>query len=155
MKSHISLDLLGQLRLPFSHLYVRVQLLFTLYKVKSFHRYLYEPVCTLNCCTIISLFLIIRLFLESFTGMDRTTGQRENLRWRKDLTQWRQTNDRQDKWVVAVFCSFFFLLSHHRCFFYLFVFLLSHHLNLSSKFYQDKSRVGPGGFDQWKSCHWK
>uniref|UniRef100_A0A4W5KBQ7 Dedicator of cytokinesis 8 n=1 Tax=Hucho hucho TaxID=62062 RepID=A0A4W5KBQ7_9TELE len=24
-------------------------------------------------------------------------GQRENLRWRKDLTQWRQTNDRQDK----------------------------------------------------------
>ncbi|XP_028314469.1 dedicator of cytokinesis protein 8 isoform X2 [Gouania willdenowi] len=30
-------------------------------------------------------------------GMDRTIGQRENLRWRKDLTQWRQTNDRQDK----------------------------------------------------------
>ncbi|XP_061585333.1 dedicator of cytokinesis protein 8 isoform X2 [Cololabis saira] len=30
-------------------------------------------------------------------GMDRTLGQRENLRWRKDLTQWRQTNDRQDK----------------------------------------------------------
>uniref|UniRef100_A0A3B4ZF89 Dedicator of cytokinesis 8 n=1 Tax=Stegastes partitus TaxID=144197 RepID=A0A3B4ZF89_9TELE len=30
-------------------------------------------------------------------GMDRTPGQRENLRWRKDLTQWRQTNDRQDK----------------------------------------------------------
>uniref|UniRef100_A0A673BLM7 Dedicator of cytokinesis 8 n=1 Tax=Sphaeramia orbicularis TaxID=375764 RepID=A0A673BLM7_9TELE len=30
-------------------------------------------------------------------GMDRTVGQRENLRWRKDLTQWRQTNDRQDK----------------------------------------------------------
>ncbi|XP_057687088.1 dedicator of cytokinesis protein 8 isoform X2 [Corythoichthys intestinalis] len=30
-------------------------------------------------------------------GMDRTTGQRENLRWRKDLTQWRQTNDRHDK----------------------------------------------------------
>ncbi|XP_063752752.1 LOW QUALITY PROTEIN: dedicator of cytokinesis protein 8 [Eleginops maclovinus] len=30
-------------------------------------------------------------------GMDRTMGQRENLRWRKDLTQWRQTNDRQDK----------------------------------------------------------
>uniref|UniRef100_A0A7N8XF84 Dedicator of cytokinesis 8 n=1 Tax=Mastacembelus armatus TaxID=205130 RepID=A0A7N8XF84_9TELE len=29
--------------------------------------------------------------------MDRTMGQRENLRWRKDLTQWRQTNDRQDK----------------------------------------------------------
>uniref|UniRef100_A0A8C7GLJ0 Dedicator of cytokinesis 8 n=1 Tax=Oncorhynchus kisutch TaxID=8019 RepID=A0A8C7GLJ0_ONCKI len=29
-------------------------------------------------------------------GSDRT-GQRENLRWRKDLTQWRQTNDRQDK----------------------------------------------------------
>uniref|UniRef100_A0A4W4HBT8 Dedicator of cytokinesis 8 n=1 Tax=Electrophorus electricus TaxID=8005 RepID=A0A4W4HBT8_ELEEL len=28
---------------------------------------------------------------------DRTLGQRENLRWRKDLTQWRQTNDRQDK----------------------------------------------------------
>uniref|UniRef100_A0A7N8XS73 Dedicator of cytokinesis 8 n=1 Tax=Mastacembelus armatus TaxID=205130 RepID=A0A7N8XS73_9TELE len=26
-----------------------------------------------------------------------TMGQRENLRWRKDLTQWRQTNDRQDK----------------------------------------------------------
>lgn len=34
--------------------------------------------------------------LES-TGMDRTMGQRENLRWRKDLTQWRQTNDRHDK----------------------------------------------------------
>ncbi|XP_053727875.1 dedicator of cytokinesis protein 8 isoform X1 [Synchiropus splendidus] len=30
-------------------------------------------------------------------GMDRTLGQRENLRWRKDLTQWRQTNDKQDK----------------------------------------------------------
>ncbi|XP_070690098.1 dedicator of cytokinesis protein 8 [Pempheris klunzingeri] len=30
-------------------------------------------------------------------GMDRTVGQREHLRWRKDLTQWRQTNDRQDK----------------------------------------------------------
>ncbi|XP_048834513.1 dedicator of cytokinesis protein 8 isoform X1 [Brienomyrus brachyistius] len=30
-------------------------------------------------------------------GTDRTIGQRENLRWRKDLTQWRQTNDRQDK----------------------------------------------------------
>ncbi|XP_027889254.1 dedicator of cytokinesis protein 8 isoform X1 [Xiphophorus couchianus] len=30
-------------------------------------------------------------------GIDRTVGQRENLRWRKDLTQWRQTNDRQDK----------------------------------------------------------
>uniref|UniRef100_A0A8C7RWB6 Dedicator of cytokinesis 8 n=1 Tax=Oncorhynchus mykiss TaxID=8022 RepID=A0A8C7RWB6_ONCMY len=29
-------------------------------------------------------------------GHDRA-GQRENLRWRKDLTQWRQTNDRQDK----------------------------------------------------------
>uniref|UniRef100_A0A8C4F0T5 Dedicator of cytokinesis 8 n=1 Tax=Dicentrarchus labrax TaxID=13489 RepID=A0A8C4F0T5_DICLA len=29
--------------------------------------------------------------------MDRTMGQREHLRWRKDLTQWRQTNDRQDK----------------------------------------------------------
>uniref|UniRef100_A0A671TRZ4 Dedicator of cytokinesis 8 n=1 Tax=Sparus aurata TaxID=8175 RepID=A0A671TRZ4_SPAAU len=35
--------------------------------------------------------------LESLTGMDRTVGQREHLRWRKDLTQWRQTNDRQDK----------------------------------------------------------
>ncbi|XP_054628714.1 dedicator of cytokinesis protein 8 isoform X2 [Dunckerocampus dactyliophorus] len=30
-------------------------------------------------------------------GMDRAMGQRENLRWRKDLTQWRQTNDRHDK----------------------------------------------------------
>ncbi|XP_035235838.1 dedicator of cytokinesis protein 8 isoform X2 [Anguilla anguilla] len=30
-------------------------------------------------------------------GNDRTIGQRENLRWRKDLTQWRQTNDRHDK----------------------------------------------------------
>lgn len=30
-------------------------------------------------------------------GTDRTMGQREVLRWRKDLTQWRQTNDRQDK----------------------------------------------------------
>uniref|UniRef100_A0A4W5KBR4 Dedicator of cytokinesis 8 n=1 Tax=Hucho hucho TaxID=62062 RepID=A0A4W5KBR4_9TELE len=30
------------------------------------------------------------------TRSDRA-GQRENLRWRKDLTQWRQTNDRQDK----------------------------------------------------------
>ncbi|TRY86506.1 hypothetical protein DNTS_010131 [Danionella cerebrum] len=30
-------------------------------------------------------------------GNDRTLGQRENLRWRKDRTQWRQTNDRQDK----------------------------------------------------------
>ncbi|XP_056319423.1 dedicator of cytokinesis protein 8 isoform X1 [Danio aesculapii] len=30
-------------------------------------------------------------------GNDRTLGLRENLRWRKDLTQWRQTNDRQDK----------------------------------------------------------
>uniref|UniRef100_A0A3Q4MRI1 Dedicator of cytokinesis 8 n=1 Tax=Neolamprologus brichardi TaxID=32507 RepID=A0A3Q4MRI1_NEOBR len=28
---------------------------------------------------------------------DRTMGQREVLRWRKDLTQWRQTNDRHDK----------------------------------------------------------
>uniref|UniRef100_A0A8C6PNT8 Dedicator of cytokinesis 8 n=1 Tax=Nothobranchius furzeri TaxID=105023 RepID=A0A8C6PNT8_NOTFU len=26
-----------------------------------------------------------------------TLGQRENLRWRKDRTQWRQTNDKQDK----------------------------------------------------------
>uniref|UniRef100_A0AAQ4RZE4 Dedicator of cytokinesis 8 n=1 Tax=Gasterosteus aculeatus aculeatus TaxID=481459 RepID=A0AAQ4RZE4_GASAC len=26
-----------------------------------------------------------------------TMGHRENLRWRKDLTQWRQTNDKQDK----------------------------------------------------------
>ncbi|XP_056152523.1 dedicator of cytokinesis protein 8 [Lampris incognitus] len=30
-------------------------------------------------------------------GTDRIMGQRENLRWRKDLTQWRQTNDKQDK----------------------------------------------------------
>uniref|UniRef100_A0A3Q3AR26 Dedicator of cytokinesis 8 n=1 Tax=Kryptolebias marmoratus TaxID=37003 RepID=A0A3Q3AR26_KRYMA len=30
-------------------------------------------------------------------GTDRSLGQRENLRWRKDRTQWRQTNDRQDK----------------------------------------------------------
>ncbi|CAN9513088.1 unnamed protein product [Ophioblennius macclurei] len=30
-------------------------------------------------------------------GTDRTLGQGENLRWRKDRTQWRQTNDRQDK----------------------------------------------------------
>uniref|UniRef100_W5MSP2 Dedicator of cytokinesis 8 n=1 Tax=Lepisosteus oculatus TaxID=7918 RepID=W5MSP2_LEPOC len=30
-------------------------------------------------------------------GNDRTLGQNENLRWRKDLTQWRQTNERQDK----------------------------------------------------------
>ncbi|KAJ8285221.1 hypothetical protein GJAV_G00023710 [Gymnothorax javanicus] len=30
-------------------------------------------------------------------GNDRTMGQRENLRWRKDLTQWRQTNERHDK----------------------------------------------------------
>uniref|UniRef100_A0A1A8V8K1 Dedicator of cytokinesis 8 n=1 Tax=Nothobranchius furzeri TaxID=105023 RepID=A0A1A8V8K1_NOTFU len=30
-------------------------------------------------------------------GTDRTLGQRENLRWRKDRTQWRQTNDKQDK----------------------------------------------------------
>ncbi|KAJ7993970.1 hypothetical protein DPEC_G00261100 [Dallia pectoralis] len=29
-------------------------------------------------------------------GNDRA-GQRENLRWRKDLTQWRQTNDKHDK----------------------------------------------------------
>uniref|UniRef100_H3DJQ4 Dedicator of cytokinesis 8 n=1 Tax=Tetraodon nigroviridis TaxID=99883 RepID=H3DJQ4_TETNG len=38
----------------------------------------------------------LRSFFES-AGTDRTVGQRENLRWRKDLTQWRQTNDRQDK----------------------------------------------------------
>ncbi|KAL2079535.1 hypothetical protein ACEWY4_025279 [Coilia grayii] len=30
-------------------------------------------------------------------GNDRTLGYGENLRWRKDLTQWRQTNDRHDK----------------------------------------------------------
>ncbi|XP_029018983.1 dedicator of cytokinesis protein 8 isoform X2 [Betta splendens] len=30
-------------------------------------------------------------------GTDRTMGQRENLRWRKDRTQWRQSNDKQDK----------------------------------------------------------
>ncbi|KAM6965427.1 LOW QUALITY PROTEIN: dedicator of cytokinesis protein 8 [Aplochiton taeniatus] len=30
-------------------------------------------------------------------GGDRFQGQKENLRWRKDLTQWRQTNDKQDK----------------------------------------------------------
>ncbi|XP_046904602.1 dedicator of cytokinesis protein 8 isoform X2 [Hypomesus transpacificus] len=30
-------------------------------------------------------------------GNDRTMGQRENLRWRKDQTQWRQTNDKHDK----------------------------------------------------------
>ncbi|XP_049572632.1 dedicator of cytokinesis protein 8 [Syngnathus scovelli] len=30
-------------------------------------------------------------------GMDRSIGHRENLRWRKDQTQWRQTNDRHDK----------------------------------------------------------
>uniref|UniRef100_A0A4W5KBC6 Dedicator of cytokinesis 8 n=1 Tax=Hucho hucho TaxID=62062 RepID=A0A4W5KBC6_9TELE len=29
--------------------------------------------------------------------MMRRVGGQENLRWRKDLTQWRQTNDRQDK----------------------------------------------------------
>uniref|UniRef100_A0A8C2ZUK8 Dedicator of cytokinesis 8 n=1 Tax=Cyclopterus lumpus TaxID=8103 RepID=A0A8C2ZUK8_CYCLU len=34
------------------------------------------------------------LFLSKLDG---TMGHRENLRWRKDLTQWRQTNDRQDK----------------------------------------------------------
>lgn len=31
------------------------------------------------------------------TGMDKTMGYGDNRRWRKDLTQWRQTNDRQDK----------------------------------------------------------
>ncbi|XP_041104640.1 dedicator of cytokinesis protein 8-like isoform X1 [Polyodon spathula] len=30
-------------------------------------------------------------------GNERIQGLNENLRWRKDLTQWRQTNDRQDK----------------------------------------------------------
>ncbi|XP_072289223.1 dedicator of cytokinesis protein 8 [Eucyclogobius newberryi] len=30
-------------------------------------------------------------------GMDKTLGYGDNRRWRKDLTQWRQTNDRQDK----------------------------------------------------------
>lgn len=33
--------------------------------------------------------------------MDRAVGQREHLRWRKDLTQWRQTNERQDKYVFS------------------------------------------------------
>uniref|UniRef100_A0A8C9YQ63 Dedicator of cytokinesis 8 n=1 Tax=Sander lucioperca TaxID=283035 RepID=A0A8C9YQ63_SANLU len=42
-------------------------------------------------------FKLILSAFKSLTGMDRTIGQRENLRWRKDLTQWRQTNDRQDK----------------------------------------------------------
>ncbi|KAK1126530.1 dedicator of cytokinesis protein 8-like isoform X2 [Acipenser oxyrinchus oxyrinchus] len=32
-------------------------------------------------------------------GNERIQGLNENLRWRKDLTQWRQTNDRQDKYV--------------------------------------------------------
>uniref|UniRef100_A0A673BN96 Dedicator of cytokinesis 8 n=1 Tax=Sphaeramia orbicularis TaxID=375764 RepID=A0A673BN96_9TELE len=40
---------------------------------------------------------IIYHHLSCIFRMDRTVGQRENLRWRKDLTQWRQTNDRQDK----------------------------------------------------------
>ncbi|KAK7934281.1 hypothetical protein WMY93_005177 [Mugilogobius chulae] len=32
-------------------------------------------------------------------GMDKTLGYGDNRRWRKDLTQWRQTNDRQDNRV--------------------------------------------------------
>ncbi|XP_039614776.1 dedicator of cytokinesis protein 8 isoform X1 [Polypterus senegalus] len=34
---------------------------------------------------------------RALTGNERFQGMNENLRWRKDLTQWRQTNDRQDK----------------------------------------------------------
>uniref|UniRef100_A0A665X6A7 Dedicator of cytokinesis 8 n=1 Tax=Echeneis naucrates TaxID=173247 RepID=A0A665X6A7_ECHNA len=37
------------------------------------------------------------IVFKPLIGMDRIVGQRENLRWRKDLTQWRQTNDKQDK----------------------------------------------------------
>lgn len=56
-------------------------------------------------------------------------GQREVLRWRKDLTQWRQTNDRQDKYVVifvspSQFFPFnYYLLMHLDVFFYAFPFL--------------------------------
>ena len=46
-------------------------------------------------------FLTSCLLCLPLTGMDRAMGQRENLRWRKDLTQWRQTNDKQDKYVSA------------------------------------------------------
>uniref|UniRef100_A0A4W6CA93 Dedicator of cytokinesis 8 n=1 Tax=Lates calcarifer TaxID=8187 RepID=A0A4W6CA93_LATCA len=35
------------------------------------------------------------VFLCTYAG--KQLGIRENLRWRKDLTQWRQTNDKQDK----------------------------------------------------------
>lgn len=71
-----------------------MQLLLTLYKVVKWDHYLFTDILL-----EFLLFLIIefKLFPESLTGMDRTLGQRENLRWRKDLTQWRQTNDRQDK----------------------------------------------------------
>uniref|UniRef100_A0A669EHN1 Dedicator of cytokinesis 8 n=1 Tax=Oreochromis niloticus TaxID=8128 RepID=A0A669EHN1_ORENI len=47
-------------------------------------------------CTISVLFFFHAVFIYH-PGTDRTMGQREVLRWRKDLTQWRQTNDRQDK----------------------------------------------------------
>uniref|UniRef100_A0AAX7VL64 Dedicator of cytokinesis 8 n=1 Tax=Astatotilapia calliptera TaxID=8154 RepID=A0AAX7VL64_ASTCA len=49
-------------------------------------------------CTISVLFFFFSCSVFIYhTGTDRTMGQREVLRWRKDLTQWRQTNDRQDK----------------------------------------------------------
>lgn len=48
------------------------------------------------------------IVFKSRTGTDRTIGQRENLRWRKDLTQWRQTNDKQDKYVFSF--PFFFVV---------------------------------------------
>lgn len=49
--------------------------------------------------------------------MDRTVGQRENLRWRKDLTQWRQTTDKHDKYVCFYIWALFLQLVRFFSFF--------------------------------------
>jgi len=33
----------------------------------------------------------------ALSGNDRSAGLNENLRWRKEQTEWRQANERQDK----------------------------------------------------------
>uniref|UniRef100_A0A7N6AP65 Dedicator of cytokinesis 8 n=1 Tax=Anabas testudineus TaxID=64144 RepID=A0A7N6AP65_ANATE len=50
----------------------------------------------LSCCFYSYFFKMMIAAFDTLTGMDRNFG-RDNLRWRKDLTQWRQTNDKQDK----------------------------------------------------------
>ncbi|NXU04743.1 DOCK8 protein, partial [Buphagus erythrorhynchus] len=45
----------------------------------------------------VSPFVLISLTYIALLGNDRSAGVNENLRWRKEQTQWRQANERQDK----------------------------------------------------------